>query len=378
MSYLRIGIAYLSLLAAGCGDDGKSTMPAQSEDAGAVSALSVESLELAPDIFEDVIEVTGTVEAINDATLSAQSTGTLETLAPLGKTVARNEIIARLNQDLVLAAVYQGEAQVATSQAAAELAQDIYDRQVPLYQDSIISAVEFDQSTTRLRQAEATLKASKAGLAQARKQLANTEVRAPFTGRIEQHFVHVWEQLAPGVSVIRIVNARRVRVVLGIPERYASDIEVGTIVEFTARDSRAAPKTGTVTFVGSTIDPRNRTFTVEAEIPNADGSLKPEMIVEARVIRDRINNVLVVPRIAIVRDEVGSSIFVVHRDGRGTHVSRQRVEPGPMFAGRAVIAEGLKVGDEIVVSGQNTLTENARVSVEVQYSHLDAEGTPQQ
>ncbi len=368
----------MTLHAVGCGGGEDGSTGIASDDLNAVPVLSVETLVLALDVFEDAIEVTGTVEAVNDATLSAQSTGTLESIAPLGKYVAQDEVIARLNQDLALASLDQGEAQVATAQAEAELAQDIFQRQEPLYQDSIISTVEYNELFARLRRADAMLKASEAGLQQMRKQLANTEVRAPFAGSVEQHYVQVGEQLSPGISVIRIVDARRVRVVLGIPERFANDIEVGTTISFSAQGSRAALKTGTVGFAGSTVDPRNRTFTVEADVPNADGRLKPEMIVEARVTRHRIDSVLVVPRAAIVRDEIGSGVFVVHHEDAGIRVSRRRITPGPMYAGLVVVANGLAIGDEVVVAGQNTLTEGDQVSVEIQYSRLDTEGIPQQ
>ena len=367
----------LLLAVAGCGGADGRGVPAE-EPVGPPAGLRVETLLLAPDVFEDVIEVTGSVEAIHDATLSAQSAGTVESLAPLGTTVRRGEVVARLDQGFVRAALDQAEAQVATARASADLARDNFSRQEPLFQDSIISALEFQQLLAQLQQAEATLHSAEAVHTQAHEQLENTEVLAPFAGRVESHFVEMGEQVAPGVNVARIVDATRVRVVAGIPERFAGDIELGTEILFSVEAYRGARRTGRVTFSGSTINPRSRTFSVEAEIDNSDGRLKPEMIVEARVLRERIDSVLVVPRVAVVRDEDGSSVFVVQRSGEQASVMRRYVTTGPVYAGRVMIETGLEAGEEVVVAGQNTLTEGEPVIVDTRYERLDAQGIPLQ
>lgn len=367
----------LVLLAAGCGGADGRNVPAE-DGAEPPAGLRVETLLLAPDVFEDVIEVTGSVEAIHDATLSAQSSGTVESLAPLGKIVRRGEVVARLDQGFVIAALDQAKAQVATARASADLARDNFDRQEPLFQDSIISALEFQQLRAQLQQAEATLHSAEALHTQASEQLENTEVLAPFAGRVESHFVEVGEQVAPGVNVARIVDASRVRIVVGIPERFAGDIELGTEMLFSVEAYRGAPGTGRVTFAGSTINPRSRTFAVEAEIDNSDGRLKPEMIVEARVLRERIDSVLVVPRVAVVRDEDGSSVFVVDRSGEQASVMRRYVTTGPVYAGRVMIESGLQAAEEVVVAGQNTLTAGEPVVVDVRYERLDSQGIPLQ
>ena len=338
----------------------------------------METLLLTPDIFEDVIEVTGSVEAIHDATLSARSSGTVESLVPLGKLVREGEVVARLDQGFVSATLEQAKANIATARSAADLARDNFGRQEPLFQDSIISALEYHGLLAQLQQAEAALNAAEAVHTQAHEQLDNTEVLAPFAGSIEAQYVERGEQVAPGVNVLRIVDARRVRVVLGIPERYAGDIELGTEIRFSVDAYRGVPRTGTVTFAGSTINPSNRTFTVEAEVDNSDRRLKPEMIVEAVVSRERIDSVLVVPRVAILRDEAGSSVFVVQQGESGPMAARMPIVTGASYAGRVLVASGLQAGQEIVVAGQNTLTQGDAVFVDTRYSKLDAQGIPQQ
>ena len=373
----RLGPLALLIITAGCGGADGRSVPAEAP-ASAPTGLRVETLLLTPDVFEDVIEVTGSVEAIHDATLSARSSGTVESLVPLGKLVREGEVVARLDQGFVSATLEQAEANIATARSAADLARDNFGRQEPLFQDSIISALEYHGLLAQLQQADAALSAAKAVHTQAHEQLDNTEVLAPFAGSIEAQYVERGEQVAPGVNVLRIVDARRVRVVLGIPERYAGDIELGTEIRFSVDAYRGVPRTGTVTFAGSTINPSNRTFTVEAEVDNSDRRLKPEMIVEAVVSRERIDSVLVVPRVAILRDEAGSSVFVVRQGESGPIAARMPIVTGASYAGRVLVASGLQAGEEIVVAGQNTLTQGDAVFVDTRYSRLDAQGIPQQ
>lgn len=379
--HINIGLLTLTLLAlagAGCaGADGSDgTAAADNEDGTTRRGIRVETLTLQPTTFEDVIELTGTVESLNDATLSAQSAGTVEFLAPLGRRVAEGAVIARINQGLVRAAFQQAEAQVENAQATLELAEDNFNRQEPLYSDSIISALEFQNVRAQLNQARAAHRQAEALRAQVQQQVENTVIRAPSSGVIEAHAVERGEQVTPGQPVIRVVDAQRVRVAVGVPERYAGDIEVGTRVRLDIKAYRGQGREGRVTFAGSAINPTNRTFPVEIEVDNTDGKLKPEMIANVFVSRERLDEVLVVPRAAVLRDEGGTGVFVViHQDGASL-ASRLPVTLGPAYAGSTIVEDGLEPGAEVIVLGQTTVTEGDPIEVVEHYTKLDEAGVP--
>ncbi len=373
-------LALLGLLAAGCGGaNGADGAAAESENGNtAKPSVRVETLLLTPTTFEDVIQLTGTVEALNDATLSAQAAGTIEYLAPLGRRVGRGGALARLDQGLLRAAVQQAEAQVESAQAQFALAEDNLGRQEPLYRDSIISPLEFQNVRTQFNQARAGLRQAEAGLAQTRKQLQYTVVTAPFAGTVEERFVETGEQVTPGQPVVRVVNTSGVKVAAGVPERYASDIEVGSSVRLDFKAYRSGLQQGRVTFVGSAIDPANRTFLIEIEVPNTGGPLKPEMIAEVLVTRETLQDVLVIPRSAVLRDEDGNTLFVVRQQNGETVAERRSVVLGVSYGGRVIVERGLEAGEEVLVLGQNNITEGGLLEVVQQYRTLDATGVPRQ
>ncbi len=361
-------ILCFSLIMSACGGDED-----MADTGSPAPSTRVETLLLTTDAFEDVIELTGTVEAVNDATLSAQTAGTVVMLSALGTLVDRDEAVAQLDQALLEAALEQAEAGLETMQAQLDLAEDTYTRLEPLYRDSIFSALEFKNVLAQRRQAQAAVRQAAATATQAREQFANTTIRAPFAGTVEAHLVERGEQVAPGVPVARIVDTRRVKISVGVPERYAGDIAVGTEVSFGFAAYGGTRRTGTVTFAGSAINPENRTFAVEAEVSNKDGRLKPAMIAEVFVTRQRLDSVLIIPRAAVVRDEAGHNVYTVSNDDRAQSVS---VTLGPSHEGRVIVESGLEPGTEVIVLGHTTVTDGDRVAVDARYTALDKVGVP--
>ena len=322
----------------------------------------VETLTLTPTSFTDIIKVTGTVEALDDAVLSSQTDGPVTMLLELGARVDRGEAVATIDAEEAEAAVEQARAQF-------QLAQDRFERQEPLYRDSIISPLEFEQVRSERNQARAALQ-------QAQTRLSNTIVDAPFAGTVEERFVEVGEQVAPRTQVARLVNTRRVKVTAGLPERYANDIQVGTPVQLDFRRYGAGVRTADVTFVGNTIDPESRTFTVEVTVSNEERTLKPEMGTTLRVTRAVLDSALVLPRTAVLRDETGTHVYVVDRSDT-TAVARDRaIALGPESGGAVVADSGLAAGDEVIIVGQNNASPGAPLEIADRYDSTTAAGTP--
>lgn len=375
MKYNYLLLCAFILLAA-CGSPEGASDSEESAAQSDVGLAHVETLTIQPSLYEDVIVITGTIAAINDASLSAQSSGTVRMLAPLGQRVGAGTPVAKLEDALVRAVVDQTQAQWENVTAGLELATENYQRLGPLHEDSIISALEFTQARTALRQAEAAVRQTEALLNQANEQLANTIIAAPFGGTVEQHFVETGEQVAPGVSVVRIVDASQVKVSVGVPERYSGDFEIGREVVLNVAAYNEAARSGRITFVGSAIDPDSRTFPIEARVENSDGTLKPEMIAEVHVVREQLDSVLVVPRTALVRYEAGNSLFVVQYSGDRPMVERRRVSTGSSTSWRIVITSGLVAGEEVIIRGQSVVSDGDGIIIDYNYSQLDNLGVP--
>ncbi len=358
-SWLLSGLVGLIILAGCNSSDGANASedPVLESPSAATRTVRVQTLRIEPSTFTDVVALTGVVDAPDDARLSAQTAGTVLEVLPLGSHVSQGEVVAHLDAGMINALVKQVRAQVETAHAQADLAEDTYNRQKPLFQDSIISALEFENVRSQYNQAKAGLSQAEAALAQALEQLKYTRITAPFDGTIEERFVEGGEQVLPGTAIARIVDTRKVKVTAGVPERYASDIHTGSAVDLGFSAYGVPNRSGAVSFVGRVINPQNRTFPIEIELDNADGSLKPEMTATVFVTRATYEASLVVPQTAVLRDENGTSLYAVSRTDGTPKATLRKVELGSSYGGRVMILSGLEIGDEVIVVGQTNVTE---------------------
>ena len=336
----------------------------------------VEVLELSPTSFNDIVELTGTVEAKQDVTVSAKTTGILESIVELGQTVSPGEIVARAEDDLLLAAVAQAEALVRNAKAALEIAEESFNRQQPLLADSIISPLEFSLLETTFQQAQSFVDQQEAFLKQAKSQLEYAYVRSPIAGKVETRYVEAGELLSPGTPILRLVDVRNVHVAAGIPERYAGEIEIGTPADISLPTAGILPRTGRVVFAGSVIDPDSRSFEVHIDVNNADGKMKPEMIARLAILRLTIEDAIVIPGNTVTRTENGLSVFVVEQHDGNPVAQMRTVTLGAEYANQVVILNGLSAGERVVVRGQSTLGDGDLVTIDETYSELNEYGSP--
>ncbi|MDX1420518.1 MAG: efflux RND transporter periplasmic adaptor subunit [Rubricoccaceae bacterium] len=366
----------LALALAACGaDDTGEAGEAGAAEAVADNALPVEVIVVGPTLFEDTIELTGAVEAPEDATLSPQAAGTLTYLAPLGAFVRAGGTVAQVDPSTAQAAVAQAragvqaaQAQVEAARAQLDLAEDTFRRQEPLYRDSIISAWEFRGTQTQqasaraqVAQAEASVAQAQAALRQAQTALGNTRVVAPFGGTVEAQLAERGEVVGPGVPVARLVSSGGLLIEAGMPERYAGEVEVGTPVRIVPTAYEGEPIGGRVSFVGRAVNPQSRTFPIRVTLQSAEVPLRPEMVVALEVSRAVLEDVIALPLQAIVRDERGPGVLVVSESEGATVAERRAVDLGPSSNGLTVIEAGLAAGDLVIASGG--VTEGDRVRV---------------
>ncbi len=344
--------ALAAIAFAGCSQaEGEAGGAQNSSERLDVRVVNVEVARVGLSEFTGFIRVTGELEAVNDATVSAEESGRVrEILAEKGRWVEQGQPLVKLEDDLLAA-------QVEEARAAASLAREEWDRQRRLW--------ETDSVGTELMYLQRKYQAEIAGarLAQLEARLDRTVVVAPVGGVFDDHFLEVGEMAVPGAPVVRVVDVSRVKVTAGVPERYARAVRRGdaAIVTFDIFPGREF--TGRVRFVGASVDPANRTFEIEIMLDNPEGIMKPAMVANVRVQRERMADVMVVPQDVVLRSAEGYKVFVVEdRDGFPVAKARE-VELGPTSGDNVVITRGLEVGDLLITLGQQLVDDESRVRV---------------
>jgi membrane fusion protein (multidrug efflux system) len=316
-----------------------------------VRVINVQVAPISTERFVEEIRLTAVAVANRDVMIEAEESGKIvEVLRDRGDRVAAGTAIAKID-DAVLVA------QVAQARAAADLASQTWDRRRRLFEeDGVGSEIAYLEARFAAEQ-------SAAALAVLEERLDRTVVRAPFAGVLDERHVDVGTMVGPGKTIGRIVELDPIKVVAGVPERYAADVAVGAGVDMVFDALGAAEFEATIRYVSATVDPRNRTFGIEAEVPNGSGVIKPQMVANASLARRVVDDAVVVPQDALIRVEGGYVVFVV-AEHEGMEVAEVRqVTLGPARRNLVVIESGVVPGERLVVVGQKSVADGDRVNV---------------
>jgi len=338
--------------------------------------------------FEDRLEVSGNVEAKETAVVSARIPGVLdEIFVDEGDAVTAGETklfqtdkikltraleSAEQQVEVAVAAVRARAATVARIQADLAKVQLDYDRYKRLYErDKAVTRSAWEAQESHLKQVQAGLAEAKAGLELARaqerqansaraisaKDLADSLVVAPISGKVSQRLLEPGEMAGAGTPVLRVEDPSVVELVGFLPEScYAKVVEGRTVLR--ARCGAVDVGEAVVTTKAPTIHPRLRTFEVKALVPSPPSGVVPGARVDLTVILARRVG-LGVPRVALVRRAGGRAVFTV-AEGKARMV--------PVTAGLEMDGwveaqgEGLTAESRIVCMGQDRLNDAAAVT----------------
>ncbi len=316
-----------------------------------IRVINVQVQAAVPETFTATIGVSGAVEALHDVTVVSEEGGVVEEfLIARGARVSRGEAIAQMDAAIL-------EAQLDEARAAARLARETWERQRRLWEDEQIGTeLAYIQARETALMREATVSTLET-------RLAKKTIRTPVTGIFEEHYVEAGEYALPAAPLARIVATDEVKITAGVPERFASDVRVGSQVELSFENCPEAGCVETITFVGDTVDPDSRTFLIEMRHPNPGRMLKPGMIATMRIRLQETPGALVVPQEAVMRIESGYQLFVVE-EREGQLLARARtVTLGPSRDDRVVVLSGLSAGERVVTVGQLTLGDGDLVRI---------------
>ena len=351
--WLRRASIALALIAAGCGSGAEAdgAAAAQDADTGYERIINVEVTPVAPETFVEYIRLTGTVLANRDVTVSAEEGGVIrEILVEKGNRVQAGDPLFRIDDEIL-------RAQVDQIRAVANMASETWDRRKRLYEeDQVGSELMYLEAKYAAEQAMASLRVLE-------ERLERTTIRAPFAGILDSRQVEIGTMVGVGTPVGRIIDHAVVKINGGVPERYAPDVRRGAraSVIFDVLEDRTFE--GAVTYVGSAVNPRNRTFPIELRLPNPGGVIKPEMVANIAVVRRTIESAIVVPQEAVIRVEDGYVAFVVREVGGRAEAAVRAVTLGPAQRNLVVITSGLEDGDLLIVLGQQEVADGDRVNV---------------
>jgi RND family efflux transporter MFP subunit len=335
------------------------------------------------------VSATGTLAAQDQVVLGAKVAGRLSQISvDLGSRVRKDEAIARVDPDDYRLRVMQAEAALQQArvrlglppqgnsdtidpeqtalvrQAAAVLeeARLTHERMVKLWDGNLIARAELDAAISQLAVAEGRhqdaieevrnrqgmLVQRRSELEIARQQLADTVIVSPLDGAVSERQASVGQYLAAGTPVATLVRIDPLRLRLAVPEREAGSVRSGQTVELTV-EGDANKYQGRVARLAPSISESNRTLLVEAEVPNAGGMLRPGSFAKADIVIAANEQVVAVPRDAIVTFAGIDKVFTVAE----AKTVEKRVRTGRRIGEQVEIVGGVAAGERVIVRPGN-------------------------
>ena len=289
------------------------------------------------------LEAIGTANA-NESVSVTSKTSNLVTAIRFndGQNVQAGQVLVELDRA-------QTEAALAAASAAFAESQSQFNRSRELFNTQALSKSQYEQL-------EATMKSNQARVDAAKASLADTYIRAPFSGRVGLRRVSLGTLISPGTVITTLDDTSSIKVDFAVPEMNLGELRSGQTV--IARSSAYPGRNfaGRVASVDSRVDPGSRAVTVRALVPNRDGALKPGMFLTVDLSKER-RLALMVPEQALVPEQARQFIYVV----QGPKVAKREVKLGRREPGFVEITEGLRAGDHVVIEGTLKLREGSLV-----------------
>jgi membrane fusion protein, multidrug efflux system len=320
----------------------------------------------------------GTVQAFNTVTVHTRVDGELQQiLFTEGQDVKTGDLLAVVDPRPFQAALDQAIAKKAQDEAQLANAKVTLARNTDLLNKKVIDQQDFDTSKYQVDQFQAGVQADQAAIENAKTQLDYTQIKSPIDGRTGVrivdfgNIVHASDQN----GIVVITQMHPISVVFTLPEQNLQEIlnqggaNGGLHVSALDRGNTTALDEGTLAVVDNEIDQTTGTMKLKATFPNPDLKLWPGKFVNARLILTTRKGAIVVPSSAVQRGPQGTYAYVIKPDKT---VEMRPIKVAQTEANLALIDDGLKAGEQVVVDGQYKLQPGSHVDLTTPQSQKPA------
>jgi RND family efflux transporter MFP subunit len=323
---------------------GTATKPASTSTISSdipVSVVVVQRQKLSSNV-----SLAGTINASNDVNVVSETQGSVRQVrVKVGDIVKTGAVLVEIEDDIP-------RSNLTTAEISYQKAKRDFERSETLFQENSISIAQLDAGRLAMQAAENQLEI-------ARRQLANTKVKAPIAGTVNTRFVDIGTMVQVGMPVANIVDITTLKVRVNVSEREAFQLKPGDPVDIITDVYPGQKFQARVDNIASKSDEAH-TYPVEIKLYNNPKSpLKAGMFCRITFTSIAATEAIAIPRVTLVGSVKDAAVFVV----RNGVASFQRIVVGKQTNEYLEVLSGLSEGDTVVTSGQNNLVDNARVLI---------------
>jgi multidrug efflux system membrane fusion protein len=310
----------------------------------------------------------GTVQAYNLVTVRARVDGQIDKIAfQEGQDVKKGDLLAVIDPRPYQAVLDQAIGKKAQDVALLANARTMFQRDSELLAKKVLDQQTYDTQKYQVDQIDATIKSDDANIESAQVQLNYTQITAPIDGRVGVRQVDAGNVVhaSDTTGIVVITQLKPISVVFTLPQQQLPQVSEeaakGTLkVLAVDRDNTKSLGEGSLAVVDNQIDPQTGTVKLKATFANEGLKLWPGQFVNARLLVKVQKDGLVVPASVVQRGPQGTFAYVINQN----KIAEMRpIKVGPVEGGSALIEDGLKEGEQVVVDGYYKLQPGSPVDI---------------
>lgn len=303
----------------------------------------------------------GTVMARFDSRIAAEVEGRLMQLLDVGDRVKKGDKLASIEAFTLSLHLAEMEAEILPKQARMDFLQREVQRLTKLAEQNNAAKNQLDEVSSQFKQTKGELKVARARLAQSRDQLARTTLYAPFDGVVTERYKSEGERVERGDHVVRLVNTDELEIQVRVPQEAINNLDKNLEIEVKDRELSSTASLRTYVPVGDLV---SRLYELRLTFQQTQWMSGHAVRVSIPVSRAR--TVVAIPRDALVIRQKNISVFRINENNVAEFVA---LKTG-LSEGDFIEAIGdLKVGDRVVIRGNERLRPGQEVTVQTDSKH---------
>ncbi|TVR42312.1 MAG: efflux RND transporter periplasmic adaptor subunit [Bacteroidia bacterium] len=298
---------------------------------------------ITPGLFQNFFRVSGTVEAVNTAVISPETSGHVTQIyVNKGDQVSRGQIVARLSTDVL-------EGNVEEVKTSLRLAETVYERQKRLWAQEIGSEIQY-------LEARNNVESLRSRLATLQSQLEMSVLRSPIAGYVDETNIKEGELAMPGTPIMKVINLDELYINSDVSEANLSFVERGKMVTLRFPAFPDEIMETPIHRIGHVINPENRSFRMQLRIANQDERFKPNMMANVSIATFGVEDAVVIPSMLIGFDTQGHYVYTAGERNGIMVAHKTYIERGPDAEGKTQVKSGLAPGDKLIVRGHHRVS----------------------
>ncbi len=305
--------------------------------------IEVTTVTMDVQFFKTYIDVQGRVDADENVSLSTQIPGIITRIyVKPGDEVSKGQVLAETDANATLQ-------QISDMETNLDLAKQVYQKQMNLWKQNIGTEMQYLQAKTNKESLEKKI-------ATMYEQVRMSKIISPISGTIDAVNIKIAQMVAPGMAAINVVNFSNLKVKAELAESYSSRVKTGNEVKVYFPDINDSI-IGKINYASRAINALSRTFTVEIILPNAN-KYHPNMVAKLKINDYTSPKAQIIVPVKFIQKGVNESYVMLYENGIAV---KKPITISKEYNGLAEIAEGLKVGDLLIVEGYDNLNEGDKI-----------------